>query len=71
MDIRTYFSTVQDLLSKTPFEQVDKVVDAMVTAYRAERSFTFAATAAARRRRLTSVVTLPSARLSPDNRATV
>lgn len=37
MDIRTYFSTVQDLLSKTPFEQVDKVVDAMVTAYRAEK----------------------------------
>lgn len=37
MDIRTYFSTVQELISKTPFEQVDKVVEAMVTAYRADK----------------------------------
>lgn len=37
MDIRTYFTTVQELISKTPFEQVDKVVEAMVTAYRADK----------------------------------
>ncbi|MCA0456832.1 MAG: SIS domain-containing protein [Chloroflexi bacterium] len=37
MDIRTYFSTVQALISKTPFEQVDKVVEAMVAAYRDEK----------------------------------
>lgn len=37
MDIRTYFSTVQELINKTPFDAVDKVVEAMVNAYRDEK----------------------------------
>ncbi len=32
MDIRHYFSTVQDLLDHIPFEAVDSVVDALMTA---------------------------------------
>ncbi len=37
MDIRTYFSTVQELINKTPFDAVDQVVEAMVNAYRDEK----------------------------------
>jgi D-sedoheptulose 7-phosphate isomerase len=35
MDIRDYFAIVQELLDQTPFEAVDSVVDALVTANRA------------------------------------
>jgi D-sedoheptulose 7-phosphate isomerase len=35
MDVRTYFTTVQDLINKVPFEAVDQVVDALVNANRA------------------------------------
>lgn len=35
MDVRSYFSTVQELINKVPFETVDKVVEALVNANRA------------------------------------
>jgi len=34
MDVRVYFSTVQELLNKVPFAAVDQVVDALLTANR-------------------------------------
>ncbi len=35
MDIRVYFSTVQELLNKVPFAAVDEVVEALISANRA------------------------------------
>jgi D-sedoheptulose 7-phosphate isomerase len=35
MEVRSYFSTVQELINKVPFEAVDRVVDALVNANRA------------------------------------
>jgi D-sedoheptulose 7-phosphate isomerase len=35
MEVRSYFSTVQELINKVPFEAVDRVVEALVSANRA------------------------------------
>ncbi len=35
MDVRNYFSSVQELLNKVPFEAVDRVVEALLSANRA------------------------------------
>lgn len=35
MDVRTYFSTVQDLLNKVPFSVVDQVINVLVSANKA------------------------------------
>jgi D-sedoheptulose 7-phosphate isomerase len=35
MDVRNYFSSVQELLNKIPFEAVDRVVEALISANRA------------------------------------
>ncbi|MEP6986789.1 MAG: SIS domain-containing protein [Chloroflexota bacterium] len=35
MDVRVYFSTVQELLNKVPFAAVDQVVEALISAHQA------------------------------------
>ncbi len=38
MDIRDYFSSVQELLNDVPFEAVDQVVDVLVKAHQSDRT---------------------------------
>lgn len=72
MDIRVYFSTVQELLNKVPFAAVDEVVEALISANRAGQTVFICGNGGSA---LTAThfgyATLQSAHCCWDNRVTV